>query len=228
MTEGIRAIAPMLPGIVPFGMTAGIAALEAGLGPAVGIAMSVIIFAGAAQLVVAQLLGDGALPVIVILTALVINLRMVMYSASLAPYLGTLPFSWKACLGYLLTDQSYALSITRFMANQYAGSRHWFFLGASAPVWVIWLLATVLGVWLGSAIPAEWQVGFALPLVFLVLLVPVVRDRPSVIAAMVGGGVAVAAYQAPYHLGLTIGAIAGVASGVVAETLLRSRRRAGS
>ena len=220
LTEGVRAVAPMLPGVVPFGMTAGIAALEAGLGPAVGIGLSVIVFAGAAQLVIAQLLGDGALPLIVILTALVINLRMVMYSASLAPYLGHLPMRWKASLSYLLTDQAFAISITRFMAGQYAAERHWFFLGVAAPIWGIWLIATVLGVWLGAAIPPEWQVGFALPLVFLVLLVPVVRDRPSVVAAVVGGTVAVVAHDAPYHMGLTIGATVGVLSGVIAENLL--------
>ncbi|MCP1675948.1 4-azaleucine resistance transporter AzlC [Natronocella acetinitrilica] len=217
---GFRAIGPMLPGVVPFGMTAGIAALEAGLGPAVGIGLSIIVFAGAAQLVIAQLIGDGALPIIVVLTALVINLRMVMYSASLAPYFGNLSMAWKTTIAYLLTDQAYAVSITRFMAGLDRKLRPWYYLGVAAPIWTVWLTATVLGVWVGAAIPEAWQIGFALPLVFLVLLVPVVRSRPSVIAAAVGGSVAVIAYSAPYHLGLTLGAIAGVVSGVMAESLL--------
>lgn len=219
--QGLRAVAPMLPGVIPFGMTTGIAALEAGLDPLTGFGMSLIIFAGAAQLVVAQLIADGALPVIVVLTALIINLRMVMYSASIAPYLGHLPVHWKMPLAYLLTDQAYALSITHFQHGQMAdGPRHWFYLGAALPLWVIWLIATVLGVWLGSAVPPSWQVGFALPLVFLVLLVPVIRDRPSAIAALAGGGIALAAHDAPYHLGLTIGAVTGVLAGVSAELLL--------
>lgn len=214
----------MMPGVVPFGMTTGIAALEAGLEPLVGIGMSVIIFAGASQLVVAQLIGDGALPLIIVLTALIINLRMVMYSASLAPHLGHLPLYWKAPLAYLLTDQAYALSITQFMHGRLALPRHWFYLGAALPLWAIWLVATVLGVWLGAAVPPSWQVGFALPLVFLVLLVPVIRDRPSAIAAITGGGIALAAHDAPYHLGLSIGAAAGVTAGVIAELALHRRR----
>jgi 4-azaleucine resistance transporter AzlC len=215
----------MLPGVVPFGMTAGIAAVEAGLDPVIGLAMSVIIFAGASQLVVAQLIGEGALPVIVVLTALIINLRMVMYSASLAPHLGHLPLRWKAALAYLLTDQAYAISITRFTHGRTHGPRHLFYLGAALPLWAVWLAATALGVWLGTAVPASWQVGFALPLVFLVLLVPVIRDRPNIVAAVVGGGVAVVAHDAPYHLGLTIGGLSGVACGVAAELLLRKGER---
>jgi len=224
--DGFRAIAPMLPGVVPFGMTAGIAAIDAGLGPVVGLAMSVIIFAGASQLVIAQLLNDGALPVIVLLTALLINLRMIMYSTSLAPYLGGLPLHWKTGLAYLLTDQAYAVSITRFLGGGSSGQWHWYYLGVALPIWLIWLLATGLGVWLGAAVPVTWQVGFALPLVFLVLLVPIIRDRPNLIAAAVGGSVAVIAHGAPYHMGLSIGAAAGIASGVLAETLLTRRQEA--
>lgn len=221
--DGARVVAAMLPGVVPFGMTAGIAAVEAGLDPLLGFAMSVIIFAGASQLVVAQLIAEGALPIVIVITALLINLRMVMYSASLAPHLGGLPTRWKAPLAYLLTDQAYAISITRFTHGRTHGPKHVFYLGAALPIWVVWLIATAVGVWLGTAIPASWQVGFALPLVFLVLLVPVVRDRPNAIAAIVGGGVAVLAHDAPYHLGLTIGGLSGIASGVIAETWLQRR-----
>jgi len=223
--DGVRTVAPMIPGVIPFGMTAGIAAVEVGLDPSVGIGMSLIIFAGASQLVVAQLIGDGALPMIIILTALLINLRMVMYSASLAPHLGHLPMRWKAPLAYILTDQAYAISITRFTYGRSHGAKHWFYLGAALPLWILWQISTALGVWLGTAVPPAWQVGFALPLVFLVLLVPVIRDRPSVIAALTGGGVALAAHGAPYHLGLSIGAFAGVASGVAAELMLQRRER---
>ena len=223
--HGLSKIAPMIPGVIPFGMTAGIAALEAGLDPVFGIAMSVIIFAGAAQLVAAQLIGDGALPLMVVVTALIINLRMLMYSASLAPHLGHVPTHWKATTAYLLTDQAYAVSITQFVHGRLDGPKQWFYLGAALPLWVVWLFATALGVWLGAAVPPAWQVGFALPLVFLVLLVPVIRDRPSAIAAITGGGIALAAHDAPYHLGLSIGAVAGVTAGVIAELALHRRRR---
>lgn len=223
--DGFSAIAPMLPGVVPFGMTAGIAAVEAGLDPLMAMAMSLIIFAGAAQLVVAQLIGDGALPVIVVLTALIINLRLVMYSASIAPHLGPLPLHWRASTAYLLTDQAYAVSITRFLHGSMGGPKRWFYMGTAFPLWVLWLAATALGAWLGAAVPAAWQIGFALPLVFLVLLVPVLRDYPSIVAALVGGGMALVAHDAPYHLGLSMGALAGVLSGATAELMVHRRRR---
>ncbi|MCC5856811.1 MAG: AzlC family ABC transporter permease [Ectothiorhodospiraceae bacterium] len=224
---GLRDVSPMLPGVVPFGMLAGIAAIEAGMGPLAGLGMSVIIFAGASQLIVAQLVAEGALPLVIIATALLINLRMVMYSASLAPYFGGLSFRWKAVIAYLLTDQAYALTIARYFGTPAQVEQRWYYMGVAAMGWVVWLLSTGLGVWLGAAVPPAWQIGFALPLVFLVLLVPVVNDRPSVVAAVVGGSVAVLAYDAPYHLGLTIGAVAGICSGMLAESLLARRRSPG-
>lgn len=217
--QGFRSVAPMLPGIAPFGMTTGITALEAGLDPAMAMGMSVLIFAGASQLVAGQLIADGAMPAIVVLTALLINLRMLMYSAAIALHLGHLPARWKAPLAYLLTDQAFSLSITRFQQGTPPASRRWFYLGIALPVWVLWQMATALGVWLGAAVPASWQIGFALPLVFLVLLVPVLRDRPSVIAGLTGGGIALAAHEAPYHLGLTIGALTGIAAGALSDSL---------
>ncbi len=227
--DGLRAVAPMLPGVVPFGMMAGIAAVDAGMGALAGFAMSVIIFAGASQLIIAQLVGDGALPLVILVTALLINLRMVMYSTSLAPYFGGLSFRRKSVVAYLLTDQAYALGVTRFYGKSDKQDLRWrfdYYMGIAFTLWVVWLMATLVGIWLGATIPASWQVGFALPLVFLVLLVPVVRDRPSVVAAVVGGSVAVIAHEAPYQLGLTIGGIAGIGAGVVAELLLEKREAA--
>ena len=225
-TAGIAAMLPVLPGIVPFGLTAGIAGLDAGLDPAAAFSMSFVIFAGASQLAWAQLVGQGALPLVAIATALVINLRMAMYSASLAPYLGSLPRRWKWPLAYLLTDQAYAISITRFVRQPEADDRHWYYLGAALPVWLVWLAATAAGILVGAGVPAGWQLGFAVPLVFLALLVPAVRDRPSLVAAAVGGGVAVAAAELPFNLGLTAGAASGIAAGVATDALLAARRGA--
>ncbi len=224
LLAGLRDVSPMLPGVVPFGMLAGIAAIEAGMGAMAGLGMSVIIFAGASQLIVAQLIAEGALPLVIIATALLINLRMVMYSASLAPFYGGLPFRWKASIAYLLTDQAYALTITRFFGEGPAAHQRWYYMGVAVTVWLLWLLSTALGVMLGATVPAAWQIGFALPLVFLVLLVPVVNDRPTIVAAVVGGSVAVLAYDAPYHMGLTIGAVAGIVCGVLTETLFSRAR----
>ncbi len=214
---GLTAMAPVLPGVVPFGLTAGIAGLDAGLDPLAAFSMSFVIFAGASQLAWAQLVGQDALPLVAVATALIINLRMAMYSASLAPYLEDLPRRWKWGLAYLLTDQAYAVSIARFVREPQAPGRHWYYLGAALPLWLVWLAATAAGLLLGAGVPPHWQLGFAVPLVFLALLVPAIRDRPSAVAALVGGGVAVLASGLPFNLGLTAGAVSGIAAGVAAE-----------
>ncbi|WP_440997169.1 AzlC family ABC transporter permease [Arhodomonas sp. SL1] len=214
---GMLAMGPITASAVPFGVMAGIAAREAGLDVIASMGMSLFIFAGASQLAAAQLINDGAWAGVIILTALVINLRFAMYSASLAPHLAHLPTRWKAPLAYLLTDQAYAVCITRFMKHPDMDNRHWFYLGAAMPLWLVWLAATAAGILIGAAVPPAWQLGFAVPLIFLALLVPAVHDRPMAVAAVVGGGIALAAHNLPFNLGMITGALAGVVAGVLAE-----------
>ncbi len=217
---GLRAMGPITPSAVPFGVMAGIAARDAGLDVLATMGMSLFIFAGASQLASAQLVADGAWVGVIILTALVINLRFAMYSASLAPHFAHLPVRWKWPLAYLLTDQAYAVCIGRFIAHPDMAARHWFYLGAALPLWVVWLAATAAGILIGAAVPPAWQLGFAVPLIFLALLVPTVHDRPMAVAAVVGGGVALAAHGLPFNLGMITGAVAGIASGVMAESVM--------
>jgi len=231
---GVRATLPLLLGLIPFGLVAGVAAVDAGLSPAQAVGLSAIVFAGASQLATVDLLAkDASLPVVV-LTAVVINLRMSMYSASIAPYLEALRRRWSALYAFVLTDMSYALAIAEFTdeagddapdaADQPApdggadGSGHrWYYLGAAVFMWLVWQLATIVGVVLGASIPESWGVSFAVPLVFLSLLVPELSDRPRVVAALVGGSVAVAGAAWPLNLGLLGGALAGVVAGVAVE-----------
>lgn len=218
---GLQAVAPMLPGVVPFGMTAGVAGLDAGLGGALAFAMSVVVFAGASQIASAQLLGAEAAPALVVLTALLINLRMVMYSASLAPHFAPLPLRWRLPMAYLLTDQAYALSIQRLLGHRRPELTHWFYLGAGLTLWIVWLCATAAGIAAGSAVPASWELGFIVPLIFLGLLVPTVSTRPALVAAATAGTLAVAGRGLPAGVGLTLAAFAGIAAGVLAERAWR-------
>ncbi|MDX1606678.1 MAG: AzlC family ABC transporter permease [Candidatus Competibacterales bacterium] len=224
-SAGVRAVLPLVPGIVPFGMIAGIAPIEAGLGDAVAVGMSLLIFAGASQLAVVQLLDNNALPVVIVLTALVINLRFVMYSASLAPYFGHLPARQRWPLAYLLTDQAYAVSVTRFLREEQAGaaSRHWFYLGAGLTMWLPWQLATIAGVWLGAGVPPSWGLDFAIPLTFMALLVPAVRSRPGLVAAIAAGLIATVAAPLPFNLALVLAAVVGVTAGLLTEIHLQRR-----
>lgn len=213
---GVKASAPLLVGVAPFGTVAGVAAVDAGLSPLAAVATSVVVFAGAAQLATFELLGRNAPAAVAVVTALVVNLRMTMYSASIAPYFRRFPRVWRWPMAYLLTDQAYALSIAEFAEREDVDRRS-YYLGVATPLWVVWQLTTALGVALGSGVPSSWRLEFAVPLVFLAILVPAVTDRPSLVAAAVGGTTAVAAAGAPFNLGLFAGALAGVAAGLVAE-----------
>lgn len=218
---GMLAVAPMLPGVAPFGIIAGLTAVDTGLSSAQAIAMSLTIFAGASQLATLQLIGEGALPVIVLLTALTINLRLAMYSASLAPHLQHLGRRWHLPLAYFLVDQNYAVAIQRYQAGDPAWNAwgHWYYLGAGVALWTTWQVSTAVGVFAAAGVPRGWSLDFAIPLVFMVLLVPSLRNRAHIVAALVGGIVAVVAADIPLKLGIVTGALSGIVAGVAFQRL---------
>ena len=221
---GVRTVLPVTVGIVPFGLVAGAAAVGAGLSVLQAAALSVVVFAGASQLAAIELLGQDATLLVVIGTALVINSRLVMYSASLAPHLLEEEARWRALIAYVLTDQAYALSITHYTEGMGLAEKRWYFLGAALPLWAIWQVATVVGAVVGAEVPAWLPLGFAVPLVFLALLVPAIDGRATTAAALVGGGIATAGATLPFNLGLLAGALSGVVAGVlVAERYGRAR-----
>lgn len=212
---GVRDTLPLLLGIAPFGLVAGIAAVNAGLGLQHAIGFSVVVFAGASQLAALDLIGSNAPLAVVVVTAVVINLRMMMYSASIAPHLRDQPARWKALMAYVLTDQAYALSISRFRDRDV--DRRWYYIGVAFTLWAVWQVTTVLGVFLGTGIPESWGIEFTVPLVFLALLVPVMEDDATIVAGVVGGASAIVASGLPLNLGLLVGASIGIVAGVATD-----------
>ncbi|WP_418285308.1 AzlC family ABC transporter permease [Halorubrum sp. DTA46] len=217
---GVRDVSPLMLGIVPFALVAGIAAVDAGLSLVEAVGMSVIVFAGASQLAALDLLGSNAPLAVVVGTAVIINVRMVMYSASIAPHFSRYARRTRATLAYFLTDQAYALSVAEFAENE-ARTRWRYYLGAAASLWLVWQVGTIAGVVLGAGVPDEWGLTFAVPLVFLALLVPAMKDRPTIGAGVAGGVVAVAAAGLPLNLGLLAGAVVGILAGLVTEAIDR-------
>lgn len=224
--QGFAKAAPILPGMVPFGMIAGVSAAEIGLDWVAGLGQSLFIFAGAAQIAMIQLMGDNAVPLIIITTGLVINLRFLMYSASLAPQIADFPAPWRWLSAYLLTDQAYAVAITHFTGARPKPpmrARLRFFIGCALPLWAVWQAVTAIGYFLGSGVPQSWQLGFAIPLGFMAIMVPAVQDRASISAAVVAAATSVAASPLPYNLGLFLAALLGITTGVLVER--RQRRQ---
>jgi 4-azaleucine resistance transporter AzlC len=219
---GVRAQAPALVGMLPFGVVVGVASVAAGLSFVEGMALSVLSFSGVVQLVAVQLYVSGAPFLIIVLTAIVVSLRLMMYSASLAPHLP--PMSWreKALTGYLLTDHGYALGMIDVAHHPERPNRHWYLIGMGALTCLAWNVSVAAGMAVGTQLPHEWGLDFAVPLSFLALLVPLLRDRPSWAAALIGGGVAIAAHALPLRLGLITAVMAGVGA---AALLVRWQRR---
>jgi 4-azaleucine resistance transporter AzlC len=215
---GVKAELPLILGVVPFGLIYGVLARDARIPPEAAVAMSAIIFAGSAQFIATQLFASAAPGFIMLLTAFVVNLRHVLYSASLAPGLHPLRPAWRWLLAYLLTDEAYAVVIPRYATiSGHDGGRHWFFLGAGLTLWIFWLSSSAAGVYLGAVVPAGWNLEFMLTLIFIAIVVPMVTDQPLVAAAAAGGLVAVAAASLPLRLGLMAGAVAGITAGMLAE-----------
>lgn len=214
---GVRAELPLVLGVIPFGMIYGVLALEAGLSSAQTQSMSALVFAGSAQFITTQLVQSAAPGVIIVLTILVVNLRHALYSASLAPHLQRLPLRWKLLLAYLLTDEAYAPAITHYEQTGSPALKHWFFLGAGLTLWTGWQLSTAAGLTLGAVVPENWSLDFTLALTFIALVVPRLRNRPSLAAALVAGGAALLAFGLPYKLGLLAAALSGILAGTLLE-----------
>jgi 4-azaleucine resistance transporter AzlC len=223
---GATAIVPVLLALLPFGLAFGATATGNGLSPMEALGMSVFVFAGAAQLAVVPLLSAGASVAIVLLTVLVVNLRLTLYSASLASHFGRLPAGWKGLLAYLLTDQAYAATITRFDEGEMEEqNKRWYYLGVALAIWATWQAATMLGVVLGAWASEGWSLDFVLPLIFIAAAVPAIKDRTTGAAALAAGVVALFAAALPLNLGLIAAALVGVLGGLVVETLSEKSRR---
>jgi 4-azaleucine resistance transporter AzlC len=214
---GLRAELPILLGVAPFGMIYGILALGAGLSPLAAQAMSAVVFAGSSQFMLVQLVGMGAPALVMVLTGFVINLRHALYSASIAPHTLGLNPAWKGILSYLLTDEAYAVTVLHYNADSPAEHKHWYFLGAGLTLWTGWQISTAVGIFLGAQIPDTWGLDFTLALTFIALVFPVIRDRPTLLAALAAGLTSILAAGLPYKLGLVTAALVGILTGLLAE-----------
>ncbi len=210
---GVRAQLPLLLGVAPFGMAYGAYAVKSGLSATLAQSMSAIVFAGASQFVGVRLIVDGVPGAVIVLTVLLVNLRHLLYSASLAPHVEHLDRRWRWLLAYLLTDEAYAMAITRYRRADASPHRHWFFFGTGLALWTTWQISTGAGVFVGTAVPDSWALDFALPLTFIAIIVPSLTDRPAFAAAAVAGAIAVVGFRWPYGTGLITAAVAGIVAG---------------
>jgi 4-azaleucine resistance transporter AzlC len=215
--SGVRAEAPILLGVVPFGLLFGALAISSHLTSPAAQAMSALIFAGSAQFIAVQLLGLSSSGLVIVMVVCVVNLRHALYSASMAPHVRRLNTGWKLLLSYLLTDEAYAVCITHYAREGDSETQHWYFLGAGLTLWSSWQISTAAGIFIGAQIPASWPLEFILPLTFIALVVPALKDRAGVTAAVVAGAAGLLAFGLPYKTGLLVAAMIGILTGLLVE-----------
>ncbi len=216
--EGVRDQLPILVGVAPFGLIFGTLALSAGIPPLAAQGFSLFIFAGSAQFVAAGLVAEAAPAWVVVLTILVVNLRHMLYSATMAPHFQRLSLRWRAALSWLLTDEAFAVASVRFRRGE-SEQGHWYTLGTGLTLWAAWQVSTALGILVGANLPSGLALDFALPLTFLALLTPTLTDRPSWAAALGAAALSVALADLPYRLGLLFAAGGGVAIALAVEAM---------
>ncbi|MEM7632490.1 MAG: AzlC family ABC transporter permease [Pseudomonadota bacterium] len=223
---GLRDGAPFVLVAGPFAVLFGVLATEAGLNLFEVMTFSLVVIAGAAQFTALQLMQDNAPTVIVLISALAVNLRVAMYSAALTPYLGAAPLWQRVFVAYLLVDQSYALSHARFEAvpQMSVAERVAYYFGSCTLVMIFWFGCSYAGAALGTALPADLPLDFALPIAFLSMVAPMLRTLPHLTAAVTAIILSLLAAGVPHSLGLLIGGIGGMIAGAQAELWLTRRR----
>ena len=196
--KGAIDILPLMIPVVPFGIIFGAIGIELGFGPYLTYATSIIVFSGASQIVLLQLISAGASSLVAITSSSFVSTRHLLYGAVTSQYLNHLSIYWKIGLSYLLTDQAFAVSNEYFKKNNKNKNKHFHLLGSGLTLWFIWQITTILGIILGSIVPEELGLTFTIPLTFLALLVNYLRSIDHIIVIMVSGITSVFLFEAPF------------------------------
>lgn len=221
--EALKIGMPTWFGVGAWGLVVGVAMIKAGLSLPQALGMTLIVFAGSAQLASLPLIAAHAPAWVIFTTALVVNLRFVIFSAILAPHFAHLSWRTRAAMGYLSGDISVALFMQRYPEFVQAQGKLAYLKGLVYPNWSAWQIGSIIGILLGSQVPASWGLGFAGTLAILCVMLPAVVNKPAVAGVLVAGMVAVLAAGLPYKLGLLLAVILGMAAAMVLEEWLEKK-----
>lgn len=222
--RGIRTVAPLMIGMGIWGLVTGVAMAKVGLTTAQAIAMTLLVFSGTVQLASLPLIAADAPIWVVLLTAVVVNLRFVIFSAGLHPFFRKFSIARRWLLSYFMVDMSFAMFLTRFAdaPHHQRGTTEqvWFFLGMSAGGWMVWQTMSIIGIVLAAEVPAQWGLEFTAILALIAMTLPMIAGKPSLVGAVTAGVIAVAAAGLPLKLGLLIAVVAGIAAAMGTEIML--------
>jgi len=193
--KGILDVSPLMIPVVPFGIIFGVIGMELGIGPYMTFGMSIIIFGGASQIVLLQLFSGGASSLVILSSVGAVNSRHLLYGAVLSENLSSLKLTWKIILSYVMVDQAFAVSNEYFKRNKKNKNKHYHLLAAGFTCWTIWQFSTFVGIALGSIIPDEFGLKFAIPITFLALLINDFKKIKNVIVMLASGLIATLGYN---------------------------------
>ncbi|MFN8458987.1 MAG: AzlC family ABC transporter permease [Anaerolineae bacterium] len=218
---GAKDTIPLIVGAIPFGIIFGTLAAASGLSFVATAALSACVFAGSAQFIAVGLVAAGTGWPFIVLTTLVVNLRHALYSATLAPHVKHLSARWQIPLAFWLTDETFVVAARHYDQPTSPVYKHWYYLGSALFMYLNWQLCTWLGLSIGQLIPnvAAWGLDFAMPVTFLGMVVPYLKNRAMVATVVVSGLVSVLAYNMPNKLGLILAAAAGIGAGIIVENM---------
>ncbi len=218
-SRGVRDTLPLLLGAFPFGLIYGAVAATSGLSLAAAMAMSAFVFAGSSQFIAVGLVAAQTPVAVIVLTTLIVNLRHMLYSATLLPYLKNLSQKWRIPLAFWLTDETFAVTVHRFQQEDDSAEKHWYQLGSSLAMYLNWQFWCWSGLMLGKKIPdaSEWGLDVAMPITFIGMIIPFVKTIPMAVCVLTAGAAALLTLTLPYKLGIVVSAFGGIAAGLVAE-----------
>ncbi len=217
--DGVRTGVPTLFGIGAWGLVVGVAMIKSGLTLPQALGMTLLVFAGSAQLASLPLIAANAPIWVIFTTAIVINLRFIIFSALLAPHFAMLPWRKRLGLGFVSGDISVALFLQRYPEPRPAPGKLSYLKGLLYPNWAAWQVGSIAGVFLGNAVPTEWGLGFAGTLAIICVMVPMVASRPALCGVLVAGAVSVLAAGLPYKLGLLAAVLVGMLTAMAVEEI---------
>jgi predicted branched-subunit amino acid permease len=224
--EAVKTSAPTMPGIFAWGMVTSMAMVKSGLTLSQALGMTFLTFAGSAQLAALPLIAANASVWVVFATAMIVNLRFVIFAAAIGPHLSHLPWYKRIYYGYLNADLTMALFPARFpysTLHQPAGKAG-YFLGICYPNWLTWQAGSVIGIVLASQIPNNWGIAFAGTLALLGVMIPLIVNSAALAGVIVAAVVAVAAIKLPYRLGLVAAVLLGMVVAMAVDTIAEQRR----
>tara|TARA_Y100001970_G_scaffold282259_1_gene394752 strand:+ start:15515 stop:16204 length:690 start_codon:yes stop_codon:yes gene_type:complete len=214
-SKGTFDILPLMIPVVPFGIIFGAIGIELGFGPYLTYATSIIIFSGASQIVILQLISAGASSLVAITSSSVVSTRHLLYGAVVSQHLNHLSLYWKIGLSYLLTDQAFAVSNEYFKKNIDNKFKHYHLVGSGFTLWFIWQITTIIGILLGSIVPDELGLTFTIPLTFLALLVNYLRDIDHIIVIILSGISSIIFFDAPFKSYIIISSLIALCGAII-------------